>query len=127
VAAGNNAFSPIWAGSGDSEAIGLSYGPIGIVRWLSSGGGKEEDSQNISSTEAILGVGGLLFTFCFATFWGNIGSAAKLDNVTTGGMPTYMLFLRGGMRGHQEGEGGSYKCADSLCNWGRGVYNKKMM
>jgi hypothetical protein len=41
--------------SGRSVAIGLSYGPIGIVRWLSSGGGKEEVSQKMGGAEAILG------------------------------------------------------------------------
>jgi hypothetical protein len=31
VAAGNDTFSPIWAVSGGSKAIGLSYRTIGIV------------------------------------------------------------------------------------------------
>jgi hypothetical protein len=53
VAAGNNVFSPIWDVSSISEAIGFSYGPIGIVWWLSSGGGNEEGSQNMGGTEAI--------------------------------------------------------------------------
>ncbi len=37
--------------SGRSVAIGLSYGPIAIVRWLGSGGGKEEVSQKMGRAE----------------------------------------------------------------------------
>jgi hypothetical protein len=76
VAAGDNVFSPIWALSGGSKAIGLTYGPIGIIWLLSSGSSGEEGSQNIDSMEAILGVSSLLFTFCFAAFLGTVGSGA---------------------------------------------------
>ncbi len=77
VAAGNDTFSPIWAVSGGSKAIGLSYRTIGIVQWLSSGGGDKEGSQNIGGIELIFGVGGLFLTF-FAAFIGTVGSGSLI-------------------------------------------------
>ncbi len=78
MAEGNIAFSPIWDISGGSEAIGLSYGPIGIIQRLIFGSNDKERSQKIGGAEAILGVGGLLFTFCVAAIWGTVGSGGQI-------------------------------------------------
>jgi hypothetical protein len=54
--AGNEACSFVWGISGGFDAIDLSYGPIGSIPWLGSGGGgKEEGSQNMGGAEAIWG------------------------------------------------------------------------
>ena len=54
VVTGDNASSRVWALSGGSGAIGSPhYGPLGIVRYLGSGSGSEEDSWNIDRMEAI--------------------------------------------------------------------------
>ena len=57
VVASNDACSWVWAVSGGSDTIVLSYEPIGIVRELGSSGsvGGKEGSQNIGHAEAILG------------------------------------------------------------------------
>jgi hypothetical protein len=55
VVAGNGARSRIWAISGGTDAIGLSYGPISIVLQLCFHGGSKEVSQNMGNTEAIWG------------------------------------------------------------------------
>jgi hypothetical protein len=38
----------------------LSYGPIGFIRWLGSGGGKEEGSQKMGGAEAIFGLASMV-------------------------------------------------------------------
>ena len=53
--AGNDAHSCLWAISGGSDAIGLSYGPISIVQLLGFCGGGGDDNQNMCGTEAICG------------------------------------------------------------------------
>ena len=55
MVAGNDACSFVWGISGGFDAIKLSYGPIGSIPWLGSGGGGEEGKQNMGNTEAILG------------------------------------------------------------------------
>ena len=42
-----------WAVSGGSDTIGLSYGPIGIIMSLGSGGRGEEGSRNVGGAAAI--------------------------------------------------------------------------
>ncbi len=122
----NNAFSPIWATSGGSEAIGLSYWPIGIVWWLSSGGGDKKGSQNIGGSEVILGVGGLFLIF-FLLFWALLEVAARLDNVTAREMPAYMLWLRGGGGGALGGRRGIVKVRWLIVQLGSRHWQQKMM
>ncbi len=82
----------LWTISGCCDAIGLSYGPIGIVRWLGSGGDKEEGSQKIDGAEAILGSHqkGILLRW-----WELLGVVAKFVYATAGRMPSHLLSLRG--------------------------------
>ena len=54
--ADDDARSNKWAVSGSSDAIGSSYGPIGIVVLLSSGGRSEEGSRNVGGAAAIWAV-----------------------------------------------------------------------
>ena len=54
--ADNNARSRVWAVSGGSDTVGLSYGPIGIVVSLGSGGRGEEGSRNMGDAAAIRAV-----------------------------------------------------------------------
>ena len=55
--ADDDARSHKWAVSGGSDTIGSSYGPIGIVVSLGSGGrGEEEGSQNMGDAAAIRAV-----------------------------------------------------------------------
>ena len=51
--ADDDARSHKWAVSGGSNAIGSSYGPIGIVVSLGSGGRGEEGSRNVGGATAI--------------------------------------------------------------------------
>ena len=55
VVADHNACSHVWGISGNSDVIGLSYGPIGIVGHLGSGGGAEESSWNKGNVAWIWG------------------------------------------------------------------------
>ena len=48
--AGNDACSFVWGISGGFNAIDLSYGPIGSIPWVGSGGGGEEGKQNMGGT-----------------------------------------------------------------------------
>ena len=54
--ADDDACSHKWAVSGGSDTIGLSYGPIGIVVSLGSGGRGEEGSRNVGGAAAIWAV-----------------------------------------------------------------------
>ena len=51
--ADDDAHSHKWAVSGGSDTIGSSYGPIGIVVSLGSGGRGEEGSRNMGDAAAI--------------------------------------------------------------------------
>jgi len=55
VVAGNDACSFVWGISCGFDAIDASYGPIGSIPWLGSGGSGEEGKQNMGDTGAILG------------------------------------------------------------------------
>ena len=54
--ADDDARSHKWAVSGGSDTIGSSYGPIGIVVSLGSGGRGEEGSRNVGGAAAIWAV-----------------------------------------------------------------------
>ena len=54
--ADDDACSHKWAVSGGSNTIGLSYGPIGIVVRLGSGGRGKEGRQNVGGAAAIWAV-----------------------------------------------------------------------
>ena len=54
--ADDDARSHIWAVSGGSNTIGLSYGPIGIVMSLGFGGRGEKGSQNVGGAAVIRAV-----------------------------------------------------------------------
>ena len=51
--ADNDACSRVWAVSGGSDTMGLSYGTIGIVVSLGSGGHGEGGSRNVGDAAAI--------------------------------------------------------------------------
>ena len=51
--ADNDAHSCVWAVSGGSDTMGLSYGPIGIVVSLGFGGHGEGGSRNVGGAAAI--------------------------------------------------------------------------
>ena len=53
--ADDEARSHKWAVSGGSDAIGSSYGTIGIVASLGSGGRGEEGSRNVGGASSRLG------------------------------------------------------------------------
>jgi hypothetical protein len=55
IAGNDDACSFVWGISGGLDAIDLSYGTIGSIPWLGSGGSGEEGSQNMGGAEAIWG------------------------------------------------------------------------
>ena len=51
--AGNDACSFVWCISGGFDTIDSSYGLIGSILWLGSGGGGKEGKQNMGDAKAI--------------------------------------------------------------------------
>ncbi len=121
----DNVFSPIWAISCGSEAIGLSYGPIGIVWWLSSGGGNEEGSLNIGGTEAMLGVGGLLCTSFFAALLGNGGSSGQIGRCHRRGNARLYVAVEGWWGGAMGERGGIVKVRRLIVQLGSWCWQQK--